>query len=47
VFLAPIEAGRSGADIDSIVVLSDGSYPAPQVISIKGGGQLRSVQEQL
>jgi len=35
-FLAPIDAGRSGAVIDSIVVLSDGSYPAPHVISIKG-----------
>src|SRR5262249_5391358 len=35
-FLAPIDAGRSSAVIDSIVVLSDGSYPAPHVISIKG-----------
>jgi hypothetical protein len=35
-FLAPIDAGRSGAVIDSIVVLSDGSYPAPHVISIRG-----------
>jgi len=35
-FLAPIDAGRSGAVIDSMVVLSDGSYPAPHVISIKG-----------
>jgi len=36
IFLAPIDAGRSGAVIDSIVVLSDGSYPAPHVISIQG-----------
>ena len=36
IFLAPIDAGRSGAVIDSIVVLSDGRYAAPHVISIKG-----------
>jgi hypothetical protein len=39
VFLVPIDAGRSGAVIDGIDVLSDGSYPAPQVISIKGDRQ--------
>jgi hypothetical protein len=39
VFLVPIEAGRSGAVIDGIVVLSDGDYPAPHVISIKGDRQ--------
>src|SRR5262245_42692918 len=35
-FVVPIDAGHSGAVIDGIEVLSDGSYPAPRVISIKG-----------
>jgi hypothetical protein len=38
-FVEPIDAGRSGAIIDSIGVVSDGSYPAPRVISIKGDGE--------
>jgi hypothetical protein len=38
-FLAPVDAGRSGAVIDSIVVLSDGSYPAPRIIRITGDRQ--------
>ena len=38
VFVTPIDAGKSGAVIDSVSVISDGSYPAPRVISIKGDG---------
>jgi hypothetical protein len=38
VFVASIDAGNSGAVIDSIAVVSDGSYPAPHVISIRGDG---------
>lgn len=37
-FVEPIDAGHSGAVIDSIAVVSDGSYPAPHVISIRGDG---------
>jgi hypothetical protein len=33
-----IYAGSSGAVIDSIAVVSDSSYPAPHVISIRGDG---------
>lgn len=36
--VVPVEAGHSGATIDRINVLSDGSYPAPRVIAIKGDG---------
>jgi hypothetical protein len=36
VFVTSIDAGKSGAVIDSVSVFSDGSYPAPRVISIKG-----------
>jgi hypothetical protein len=39
VFLVPIDAGRSAAVIDSIVVLSDDGYPAPRIISIKADRQ--------
>jgi len=38
-FMTPVDAGRSGAVIDSIEVLSDGTYPAPRVISIEGDRQ--------
>jgi|SRR5215467_3397153 len=38
-FMTPVDAGRSGAVIDSIEVLSDGIYPPPRVISIEGDGQ--------
>ena len=38
IFVEPIYAGNSGAVIDSIAVVSDGRYPAPRVISIKGDG---------
>jgi hypothetical protein len=38
VFVVSIDAGNSGAVIDSIAAVSDGSYPAPHVISIKGDG---------
>ena len=38
VFVTPIDAGKSGAVIDAVSVLSDGSYPAPRVISISGDG---------
>jgi len=37
-FVTPIYAGKSGAVVDGIKVLSDGSYPAPRVISIRGDG---------
>jgi hypothetical protein len=36
--VVPIDAGNSGAVIDGVAVVSDGSYPAPHVISIKGDG---------
>jgi hypothetical protein len=39
-FVVPIDAGNSQAVIDSIAVLSNGSYPAPHVISINGDGDL-------
>lgn len=38
VFVTPIDAGKSGAVIDGVNVFSDGSYPAPRVISVKGDG---------
>lgn len=38
IFLEPIYAGDSGAVIDNIAVTSDGSYPAPHVLSIRGDG---------
>jgi hypothetical protein len=38
IFVEPIDAGNSGAVIDSIAVVSDGSFPAPHVISIRGDG---------
>jgi len=38
VFVASIDAGNSGAVIDSIAMVSDGSFPAPHIISIKGDG---------
>jgi hypothetical protein len=38
-FMTPVDAGRSGAVIDRVEVLSDGLYPAPRVISIEGDRQ--------
>jgi len=37
-FEEPIYAGNSGAVIDSIALVSDGSYPPPHVLSIRGDG---------
>jgi hypothetical protein len=39
-FVVPIDAGNSGAVIDSVAVISDGSYPAPHVISVQADGDL-------
>jgi hypothetical protein len=36
--MLPIDAGHSGAIVDSLELLSDGSYPAPRVLSVKGDG---------
>ena len=38
IFVEPIDAGDSGAVIDGIDVVSNGSYPAPRVISVRGDG---------
>jgi hypothetical protein len=38
-YLAPTDAGRSGAVIDCIAVQSGGSSRAPRIISIKGDRQ--------
>ncbi|MGO8958290.1 MAG: hypothetical protein ACLQFR_13100 [Streptosporangiaceae bacterium] len=38
VLVESIDAGNSGAVIDSIAVVSDGRYPAPHVVSIRGDG---------
>jgi hypothetical protein len=40
VFVTDIDAGASGAVIDSIQVRSDGRYPAPKVIGMTGDGYL-------
>jgi hypothetical protein len=38
VFVDPVGAGNSGAVIDGIALVSNGSYPAPRVTSIRGDG---------
>jgi hypothetical protein len=38
VFVDSIDAGHSGAVIDSIAVFSTGSYPVPRIISVRADG---------